>query len=310
MIEFERLWAFALLPLPVGAWLLLAPLPARAALRIPAGVRQHLAALSGAPGGGRFWLPRGALPLALGWLALVTALAGPFARQAPLLEPSGRDVMIAIDLSASMAEEMKTAGGDPVRQADIVRQGLGAFIAGRQGDRIGLIGFASEAYLVAPLGFDVRAAAAVLDQLGIGLPGRRTDLGQAIGLAVQTFRREPDGERALLILSDGETNAGSIAALDAARIAAADGIVIHVVGFAGEVESGNAAFLRAVAAETGGSYFEANSAEALGDAHRAVERLMPASRRVVRLQRDWSWAPLVLALAALARLIWLEARDP
>ena len=310
MIEFERLWAFALLPLPVGAWLLLAPLPARAALRVPEGVRRHLAALSGAPGGGRFAPPRGALPLVLGWLALVTALAGPFQKDSPLLEPSGRDVMIAIDLSASMAESMTAEDGRSVRQADIVRQGLREFIAGREGDRVGLIGFASEAFLVVPLGFDTRAAAAVLDELGIGLPGRRTDLGQAIGLAVQTFRREPAGERILLIVSDGETNAGAIAALDAARLAAADGIIIHVVGFAGEVERDNADFLRAVAAATGGSYFEAETALALDSVHRQIERLMPASRHVIRLKRDWSWVPLILALAALLRLFWLEARDP
>ncbi|MCY3981033.1 MAG: VWA domain-containing protein [Alphaproteobacteria bacterium] len=308
MIEFERFWAFALLPLPLGAWLLLAPLPARRALRIPTGVWRHLGALSGTQGGGR--IARGAVPRGLGWLALVTALAGPFSEAAPLLKPSGRDVMVAIDLSASMAEQMKGQDGAPVRQADIVRQMLRDFIVSRQGDRIGLIGFASEAYLVVPLGFDTQAAAAVLDELGIGLPGRRTDIGQAIGLAVQAFRREPAGQKVLLIVSDGEANAGSIAAIDAARIAAADGIVMHIVGFADRIDKSNSEFLRTIAAETGGRYFEAVSATALDAAHQAIGDLVPANRKVSPLTRDWSWAPLALALAALAWIVWLEGRDP
>jgi len=310
VIEFERLWAFALLPLPFAAWLLLPALPARAALRIPASVRAHLAALTGAPGGARIALPHGAVPLVLGWLALVAALAGPFSKGAPLLEPTGRDLLIAIDLSASMAERIASADGAAARQTDVVRQSLRDFIARRQGDRIGLIGFASKAYLVAPLGFDTRAAAAVLDELGVGLPGRRTDLGQAIGLAVQVFRREPAGARILLIVSDGETNAGDIAARDAARLAAGERIVIHTIGFADEIESGNADFLRAIAAETGGRYFEAASPAALEAAHRQIARLAPVSRKTRQLTRDWSWAPLVIALAALAWTAWLEVRDP
>ncbi len=310
MIEFERLWALALLPLPIAAWLLLPALPARAALRIPASVRGHLAALTGAAGGGRIALPRGAVPLVLGWLALVTALAGPFSKGAPLLEPTGRDLLIAIDLSASMAERMAAADGAAARQADVVRHNLRDFIGRRQGDRIGLIGFASKAYLVAPLGFDTRAAAAVLDELGIGLPGRRTDLGQAIGLAVQVFRRQPAGDRILLIVSDGETNAGDIAARDAARLAAGERIAIHTIGFAGEIESGNADFLRAIAAETGGRYFEAASPAALEAAHREIARLEPVSRKTRQLTSDWSWVPLAVALAALAWTGWLEVRDP
>ena len=133
------------------------------------------------------------------------------------------------------------------------------FVATRRGDRIGLIGFASDAYLVAPLTFDRDAVGRMLEVISIGLPGRRTDLGQAIGLAVRGLRRQPPGERVLALLSDGETIAGEIAALDAAELARQAGIVVHAIGFVDEGESDGESPLRKVAAATGGRFFAASS---------------------------------------------------
>lgn len=316
MIEFARVWAFVLLPLPFAAWRLLPPLPARAALRLPPGAWAFLDAAAGAGRRRAAALPAGPVLRALGWALLVAALAGPFVRGAALQTPTGRDLLVAVDLSASMSERLKGAGGEgaggegEVAAIEAVRGLVRDFVATRRGDRIGLIGFASDAYLVAPLTFDRDAVGRMLEEISIGLPGRRTDLGQAIGLAVRVLRRQPPGERVLALLSDGETNAGEIAALDAAELARQAGIVVHAIGFVDEGEDDGESPLRKVAAATGGRFFAAASAAELGAIHREIDKLAPAAARDERLVRDLTWIPLALALAALGGIAWREAREP
>ena len=231
-IEFARLWAFALVPLPLVAWLVLPALAARGALQIPSSLWHTLTKIAGDPSKYRLNIPHALILRLLGWIALVVALAGPQVRSQTLQEPSGRDLVVALDLSASMAEPVASDGGGRTRRIDVVNEVLARFVIGRRGDRIGLIAFAREADLIAPMTFDTGAVAMMLEEVAIGLPGRRTDIGQAIGLTIQLLRKEPLGERVLIVVSDGETNVGELAALDASAIAAQEthneAIVVHL----------------------------------------------------------------------------------
>ena len=310
MIEFARLWAFALLPLPVLAWHLLPPRPARAAVRLPGSVWQYLSAVSATGRRSMQVMPPGLLLRGIGWIMLVVALSGPFLQGARLLPPTGRDVMLAVDLSASMSERLKAKADVEETTIAAVRRLIDAFLVDRQGDRVGLIGFASEAYLIVPMTFDTSAISQLLGEISIGLPGRRTDLGQAIGLAVRVLRPLPEGERVLIVLSDGQTNAGDVSARDVAELARDAGIVVHAIGMIDGKSDDSESPLRMAAEITGGRYFPADSATALLDAQRAINRLTPVARSDDRLIRDLSWLPLLLALLCLGGIFWQEARDP
>ena len=315
MIGFLNLWAFVLLPLPALIWFFAPTLPARSAVAVPGSVLATLRQLAGARDEDRAGPPAGLLLRFVGWAALVVALAGPHQERAPLLSPSGRDVAIALDLSASMGEtDMGAAesGAGALARIDLIRGALGDFMRGRAGDRVSLIGFGTEAYLIAPLTFDVGAAADMLDEVKIGLPGRRTDLGQAIGLTVQMMRAEPEGERLLILISDGETNVGALAAKDAARLAAEAGLKIIVIGFARELDAGGEEQMRAIADATEGRFFTAGDPALLEAIYREIELIAPVAAPDPENAPidNWRWPPLLIAFIAALTIGWREHVDP
>lgn len=309
MIEFARAWAFAALPLPVLAWYFLPKIAARGAVVVPASVMQYVQRLTGhgSPGPGF----AGRLPMlqTIGWIALVTALAGPFQRGQSLIVPTGRDLVIAIDVSASMGHRKNEQGH---RRIDAVRTLLARFVARTKGDRLGLIAFATEAHLVAPLTFDTGTVAEMLKELTVGLAGRRTDLGQAIGLAVKVLRAEPAGPKAIVVVSDGETNLGDLAAIDAARLAARLGAQVNVIGFSEKIGAKNTAHMREIAELTGGRFFHAGDRVALGRIIGQLERLSEDRARpeAANIRQDWTWLALIIALAMVGAHGWREVRDP
>lgn len=305
---FLRPWALLLAPAPLAARLLLPPSPAGGALPAPPGIARWLTASAGGSDGGRSSAaPRLALA---GWVLLLLALAGPQFRGPELTRPSGRDIILALDISASMAERDMAGREGPVARIDAVRSAARDLLRGREGDRAALIGFATEAYLIAPLTHDLAAAAALLEEMTVGMPGRRTDLGQAIGLAVRVFREAPEGERLLVILTDGEANAGDLAAMDAAALAAEAGIRLHLVGFAAGLAPERRAELEAVAARAGGRFHEATDPEALGRVAAAVAALesAPAPAERPRLVEDRAPLFAAAALAVAGFAMWRERR--
>ena len=311
MIELLRPWAFLLLPVPWLAWRLLPALPARAAVAVPCRVCALLRRLARAGEGGRARWPGAAWLRWLGWFALVTALAGPHSLGAALLQPTGRDLIVALDLSASMAEQDMTRGAARVERYAVVRDLLGAFVARRKGDRIALIAFAQDAYLIAPLTFDGGAVAGLLDELEIGLPGRKTDLGRAIALTIRTLEDQPRGERVLILLSDGESNAGPLSPQAAARLAADRGLVIHSIGFTASADEEGLALLRDVAEATGGRFFQASTAAGLAGVTAEIDRVEPTAVESdpARLRRDWAGLALMAALLALVGTTLMERRQ-
>ncbi len=311
MIELMHPWALLVLPLPFLAWRLLPPIPEPSAILVPAGVRDLLLRLTpDGRRGPRRWSVGFGLRV-LGWAALVIALAGPYTRGEILEKPTGRDLVVAIDLSASMDESDMILDGQIVSRYRVVRDLMSKFIAERRGDRVGLLVFGHEAYLVAPLTFDSRAVASMLEELTIGLSGHRTDLGRAVGLTVQTLRDEPKATRVLVILSDGEDNSGALTGLDAAAMAATNGVKIYTIGFTAKLEADGAAILRAMADVTGGAFYPAQSAAALAEISKTLDQVEPTATQadLDHVIRDWSAIPIGFALLVLAGLAVRRGRE-
>lgn len=187
MFEFTWPWIFLLAPLP---WLLRRLLPpadsGEAALQVT-----FLAELENLAGRrARKTLPdlRQHLPLLLIWLLLVLAAARPeWVGEALPVPSSGRDLMLAVDVSGSMEYTDMRWQGEEVSRLELVKGLIGEFIAGRQGDRLGLILFGTQAYLQAPLTFDRLTVKTWLEEALIGIAGKNTAIGDATMRSITSF---------------------------------------------------------------------------------------------------------------------------
>ncbi|TJZ84659.1 VWA domain-containing protein [Paracoccus hibiscisoli] len=305
-------WVLALLPLPLLIRWLLPPLVRpRAALEVPGFLLAH-AAPGTAPGISR--APRLA---ALAWLLLVVALAGPqVQRQAQVIPASGRDIVLALDLSGSMEQADFTLDGQPVSRLDAVKRTAQAFVRGRTGDRIGLVIFGGRAYVAAPLTFDLDAVAQAIDEAQIGISGRGTAIADGLGLAIRRLQASDAPGRVVVLLSDGVDTSGSVPAVDAARLAASHGLRIHTVALGPDDletrpaarDAVDVATLRAVAETAGGALFRVRDTADLTAMAEALDRLEPSpgEQPPLRYWRSlWVWPAMLcaacLVLAAIRR---------
>ncbi|MFU8816632.1 MAG: vWA domain-containing protein [Pseudomonadales bacterium] len=228
------------------------------------------------------------------WLALVAAAGRPQWTGDPVSLPtSGRDLMLAVDLSGSMGMEDMMLNNRPVNRLVVVKHVLDEFLERRRGDRVGLILFGTNAYLQAPLTFDLTSVNKLMAEAPIGIAGGRTAIGDAIGLGVKRLRDRPTGDRVLILLTDGANNSGAIAPLKAAELAAVADIRIHTIAFGADamrIPSMFGAFssgmfnpsadmdeptLQAIADMTGGRFFRARDTEQLAEIYEAISALEP-----------------------------------
>lgn len=298
MITFSWPWLFALLPLP---FLLRYLLPAAAsnndaALRVP--YLDDFASEQTSPSTQalRRW------PLFVFfvlWLCLLCAAAKPQWIGEPVELPvSGRDLMLAIDLSGSM-DHTFTHSFRSVTKLQATKAVAGEFIDRRVGDRIGLILFAEQAYVQAPLTFDRTTVKTLLFEAVTGLAGKATAIGDAIGLAVKRLDTQHNQDRVLILLTDGVSNAGEIRPEKAAGIAAQKGLKIHTIGIGsrGSREL-NEYTLKTIAEKTGGRYFRAHDVNELQQIYALIDKLEPVERDTQSYRPTWSlfYWPLGVAL--------------
>ena len=253
----------------------------------------------------------------LAWLALVFAACRPQWVDDPVEVPvSGRDLLLAVDLSGSMKTTDLSLGGAPASRLAVVKEVAGEFIARRAGDRIGLILFGSRPYLQTPLTFDRTSVRRLLDEAEIGLAGEQTAIGDAIGLALKRLRERPAQSRVLVLLTDGANTAGEVTPRQAAELAAADDMKIYAIGvgadalvtldrFArggGDLDEGT---LQAIAGLTGGRYFRARDTRELEEIYAILDALEPIARDEERLRpiRELFPLPLGIALGLAAGLL-------
>ena len=311
-LELLRPWVLMLLPLPWLAVRLLKPTPALAVVRVPQRVAQLLNQISVGQGRRRLDNRLVYTFAAAGWCALVLAAAVPVTRSDPLKEASGRDLLLALDMSASMLTKDVFINGEQVERNVAVKKMANAFVRGREGDRVGLIVFGAESFLVAPLTFDVSSVNAFLDEITVGLPGRMTAIGDAIGLAITTLQSQPESSRVMILLSDGNSNDGIIVPDSAAELAQKYGVRIYTISFGSdESETVNdSSTLKRVAETTGGRHFIARTTTDLRRVYAEFDRLEPTSTASdgQYVERDWSSKALMVTLLFLCATTWLELR--
>lgn len=249
------------------------------------------------------------------WLLLVLAAARPqWVDNAVELPASGRDLLVAVDISGSMRIPDMSLAGHSVDRLTMIKSVLTRFLVRRAGDRIGLILFGLRAYLQAPLTFDRQTVQHFLNDAEIGLAGDGTAIGDAIGLAVKRLHDRPEKNRVLILLTDGANNSGEVSPLQAAKLAAVAGVKIYTIGLgADELEINDPIFgsrvvnpsedldeksLKAIAETTGGRYFRARDTEKLEEIYALLDRLEPveADSQLFRPAKALFMWPLGLAL--------------
>ena len=225
-------WMLAALPVP---WLVRRFMPGEAldrsaALKVPAG--SAFASLAGAASAVSAASWRMALMWAVWTLAVLAAARPQFVGEALALPRSGRDLLMVVDLSGSMEEQDFQLNGQWVDRLTATKAVAKEFIERRVGDRLGLILFGREVYLQTPLTFDRATVQTLLDESAIGLAGKETAIGDAIGLAIRTLEDASveEGRRVVILLTDGANTAGSVEPLKAAELAAQRSVVIYTVG--------------------------------------------------------------------------------
>jgi Ca-activated chloride channel family protein len=310
-------WLLLALPLPwLARRLLPAARSASAALKVPYGAR--LDAIAG--GGGLAHGGHAAWWLWLAWLLLCVAAARPQQLGEAVQPPqTGRDLMLAVDLSGSMGEEDMTLGNAVVDRLTAAKAVIADFLDRREGDRVGLLVFGQKAYALVPLTLDRESVRQQLRDSVVGLAGRETAIGDAIGLAVKRLRAQPAGQRVLILLTDGVSNAGQLEPVKAAELARDNGVRVHTIAFGGEGgelsvfgfrlpapggdDSMDEATLRRIADITGGRAFRARDTAELAGIYAEINRLEPVQRPGERVQPRLERYPWPLAASLLCGLL-------
>ncbi len=319
MFQFEWPLVLLALPLPVLIYYLL-PMRSQyrqAALRVPALDDFRLGTTAPAEIRPRRW--RQLLSL-LAWVLLVLASSRPQWLGETVATPlSGRDLMMAVDLSDSMRTADFKIEGDQVNRLQATKRVASKFIERRRGDRLGLILFGSQAYLQAPLTFDSKTVNRLLREAAIGLAGERTAIGDAIGLALKRLDLESDNSRVLILMTDGANTAGEVTPIKAAQLAAERDLKIYTIGIGADEQIETTWFglrrvnpstqldektLREIARVSGGAYFRARDSEELEKIYRLLDELepMPRDRQNLRAVEELFVWPLALALLLAATL--------
>ena len=255
----------------------------------------------------------------LAWICLVIAAARPqWTGDTIELPVSGRDLMLAIDISKSMDHAIRH-NQRSVSRITATKAVASAFIEKRVGDRIGLILFGDQAYVQAPLTFDRTTVNILLQEAFTGLAGQATAIGDAIGLTVKrldkgrnknnnTIQKNISDDRVLILLTDGVSNRGEITPIKAAQLAARKGLKIHTIGIGsrGSRELDEIT-LRQIAKITGGQYFRAYTTADLQRIYALLDELEPVEKDVksYRPIKALFYIPLAVsfALAGLLALL-------
>lgn len=288
---FEMQWPLLLLlaPLPLAMKFIAPKKRVEAALRVP--FYQHasqLEKLNRLSVGKR---PAKLFALWAIWLSCVFAATNPQWVGEPMSMPSsGRDLLMAVDISGSMEQTDMALNGQRITRLMAVKKVIGDFVTRRNTDRLGLILFGAQAYLQAPLTYDRQTVNELLQEAQIGFAGRETAIGDAIALAVKRLRDRPDSSRVLVLLTDGANTAGVLAPDKATELAQKAKIKIYTIAFGAESMEVPGLFgsrtinpsrdldeptMIAIAEKTGGKYFRARNLEELDTIHRELDQLEP-----------------------------------
>jgi len=316
MINFEFAYIFYALPLPLLGLLLPRPKLKSDAIRVPfynaiVNLQQSKKYNQSVQ---QIWLYYYYGLLALIWALLLLAMARPIWVGEPItLQTSGRDLLLAVDISGSMQEQDMQDGSRMISRMQALKNVVEQFIEQRKGDRIGLILFGEQAYMQTPLTLDVTTVSKQLGEARIGFAGRTTAIGDAIGLAVKRLlarNANNESDKVIILLTDGSNTAGTDPLLSA-QIAAEEEVTIYTIGIGAEVIARRSFFgtrqiqnteidevtLRSISDLTGGQYYRARNATELSNIYDVIEQLeeIPEST-IYRPQIQIFFYPLIASV--------------
>jgi Ca-activated chloride channel homolog len=324
MIHFEWPWVAVLLPLPLIIRYIMKPVEVvnEAALRVPFLDEFNALSISSHHVDVKrryFWMAL------IVWCLLISAGMRPqWLGDFIEIPVSGRDLMLAVDLSGSMEEEDFEINKRRVNRLVATKYVAGEFIERRIGDRLGLILFGEHAYLQTPLTFDRITVKTLLHESAIGLAGQSTAIGDAIGLAVKRLREQDEQSRVLVLLTDGANTSGEVDPLAAAELAAREGLKIYTIGIGADEMIVRSFFggrrinpsldldektLQAIADKTGGRYFRARDTEQLQEIYKLLDELEPIEKDVQRFRPQASLFYWPLAIALILMSVFLFMRN-
>src|SRR5215470_1459164 len=259
----------------------------------------------------------GAFLSALRWFTLalfIIALAQPrLSRSETKVSASGVDIVVALDMSGSMISEDFEVRGQRVNRFNMARAVLKKFIDQRPNDRIGLVVFATQAYIATPLTLDHDFLIQNLDRLQIGaIDENRTAIGSGLSTAVNRLREVKSKSKIVILMTDGQNNSGKIAPLTAAEAAQALRVKVYTIGvgmrgmapmpvfFAGqrigermEPVDIDEDTLQKVANLTGGKYYRADNTARFQAIYAEIDKLEKTEKEVKKFSQHkelFAWA--------------------
>ncbi len=240
----------------------------------------------------------GSILVALRWLALalfIIALSQPRLTKFDTTKAtaSGVDIVVAFDLSGSMAAEDFEIKGQRVNRVVMAKDVLQKFIAQRRSDRIGLVAFGTQAYIASPITLDHDFLLKNLERMDLNtINGNQTAIGSALSTAVNRLRELKSKSKIVILMTDGVNNAGKVAPLTAAEAAQALGVKCYTIGVGTRGQApmpatdmfGRRGYqmvpvdidedtLTKIAVMTGGKYFRADNADKFGDIYAEIDKL-------------------------------------
>ena len=314
-IEFAHPWYFLLLPLPLLVyWLVPAYHSRESAIKVPF-FSQILEALNESPREAaglltsQWWQKA---TLFISWLLIVTALAHPsILGEVQTREEFGRDVMVVVDLSGSMAEQDFTTDGKNLTRLQAAKQVLKEFVDNREGDRFGLILFGDSAFVQTPFTADRTVWLSLLNESDVAMAGQSTNLGDAMGLGIKVFEqnRDPEQQKVMIVLTDGNDTGSFVEPIDAAKIAAAKGIKIYIIAMGDPETVGEQPLdmdvIERVSTLTKARSFTAIDQQALSDAYKLIDELEPQTYSTATYRPNISLHHyLIIALVVMHLLVF------
>lgn len=224
---------------------------------------------------------------------MVIALARPqWGTRQVSVKTEGINIILAVDISESMAALDFQRKGSIVNRLDAVKGVIGPFVSKRTGDRIGMVVFGTHAYTQLPLTRDYNTIDTILSRVRIGAAGKSTAIGDAIGISLKRLADIPSKSNIIILLTDGRSNSGELTPETAVEIAAAKNVRVYTIGVG---RDGEAPFrinvpgfgeryvyqrveidektLQLIAEKTGGLYFRAEDTRGLEKIYDTIDEL-------------------------------------
>ncbi len=325
MLQLEWPWLLALAPLPLLIyWLVPAAARQDMALRVP--FFNSVVQISAQQSSRHVRSVSKMIVLLLLWLSCLLAAARPQWIGDPVQLPtSGRDLLLAVDISGSMERADMVINNQRVDRLTLVKYVVGEFVERRKSDRLGLILFGTQAYLQAPLTFDRKTVNTLLQEARLGFAGEQTAIGDAIGLATKRLLDRPEANRVLILLTDGANTAGEVDPLQAAGLARQAKVRIYTIGIGADEMQVPGLFgssfgaqrinpsmeldedtLTKIADMTGGKYFRARNFNELEGIYAELDVLEPAEQEAetYRPTSTLFYWPLGIALGLSVLLVF------